>query len=343
MLMGIILHGLFPFYREEPDPFTGGVLDFCLWIVHTFRMPAFFMLSGFFGALLWERRGAGAMLMNRFERIALPLFGIMLVLSPIVAFVSFIGEGFYEGKAAPFDYALNRTMREAWPVGHFKHLWFLYHLLWISFGTAWFVRWSRSRGKDWTRTLAWVRRTFESPWRFVVVLGALNLALNVVLFRQDPPAGTGWMPNLFHVGYYALFYGFGWALYVGRADLSTSANRAWTLVAVGSIATLAYSLVKSQFEAGGALGAETMRGALLLVTWGIALFALTRGLMGLFYRYTSHESYTWRYVSDSSYWIYLIHMIPCEGLPELFLGTGLPILLKYFLCMVLTALIGFVT
>ena len=101
-------------------------------------MPAFFMLSGFFGALLWERRGAGAMLMNRFERIALPLFGIMLVLAPIVTFVSILGEALRGSSVA--SSALSRTTKEAWPVGHFHHLWFLYHLLWISFGTAWFVR-----------------------------------------------------------------------------------------------------------------------------------------------------------------------------------------------------------
>jgi fucose 4-O-acetylase-like acetyltransferase len=46
-------------------------------------MPAFFLLSGFFGALLWQRRGARAMLKNRIERIVLPFAVFVVLLYPL--------------------------------------------------------------------------------------------------------------------------------------------------------------------------------------------------------------------------------------------------------------------
>jgi len=348
MLMGILLHGAFPFYGEAPDPLTHGALDFSVWIVHTFRMPAFFMLSGFFGALLWARRGAASMLMNRFERIVLPLFTTLLVVIPVAGYLAFCVAGVIEGQEELLGYAARRFWDELWPNLSFEHLWFLYYLVWLSFGTAWFLRWSRARQKTWPRTLAFVRQTFESPWRFVFVLGASNVFLGVFLDRYDPPAGTDWAPNILYLGYYALFYGFGWALYVARVDVSASADRAWTLVALGAVSTVAYiwglDTLRPQTSLFDNPGLSDVGGwAFLLATWSVALFALTRGLMGLFYRYTSGPSYAWRYVSDSSYWIYLIHILPCVGIPDLLRGTGWPIGLKFILSVALTALIGFVT
>ena len=135
MLMGIVLHGAIPFYRHEPDPITHGALDFSVWVVHTFRMPAFFMLSGFFGALLWARRGAVAMLMNRFERIVLPLGFIMIVLVPGLIFVFALVEGLFAGTEGALGQAAGKALAEA-PLRDFEHLWFLYHLAWISFIAA---------------------------------------------------------------------------------------------------------------------------------------------------------------------------------------------------------------
>ena len=41
--------------------------------IHGFRMPLFFVLSGFFTAMLWQRRGARGLAKHRAKRILLPL------------------------------------------------------------------------------------------------------------------------------------------------------------------------------------------------------------------------------------------------------------------------------
>ena len=42
--------------------------------LHYFRMHGFFMIAGFFGSLLYHKRGAKKMMSNRFKRILLPPF-----------------------------------------------------------------------------------------------------------------------------------------------------------------------------------------------------------------------------------------------------------------------------
>ena len=39
--------------------------------IHGFRMPVFFLLSGFFTAMLCQKRGLGGLLLHRAKRIAL--------------------------------------------------------------------------------------------------------------------------------------------------------------------------------------------------------------------------------------------------------------------------------
>ena len=74
MLLGIGLHAAVPFvpWRDEGD--TGGwLLDVFVACVHGFRMPLFFLVSGFFTAVLWRRRGLRSLVRHRLRRVGLPL------------------------------------------------------------------------------------------------------------------------------------------------------------------------------------------------------------------------------------------------------------------------------
>ncbi|GIW97263.1 MAG: hypothetical protein KatS3mg111_0596 [Pirellulaceae bacterium] len=56
--------------------------------IHGFRMPLFFMLSGFFTAMLWRKRGLRAMLLHRARRIGLPLILSCLTIIPAMWIVT---------------------------------------------------------------------------------------------------------------------------------------------------------------------------------------------------------------------------------------------------------------
>lgn len=78
MLLGIVLHGLMsfmviPFWaaqdRFQNTEFIGVISMF----IHGFRLPLFFLISGFFTTMLWRRRGLRGLCKQRVIRILIPL------------------------------------------------------------------------------------------------------------------------------------------------------------------------------------------------------------------------------------------------------------------------------
>jgi peptidoglycan/LPS O-acetylase OafA/YrhL len=75
MALGIALHaGLsftsFPWLVQDLRPNEAFLLFFAA--IHGFRMPLFFLVSGFFTMMLWQKRGMNALLKQRFQRVFLP-------------------------------------------------------------------------------------------------------------------------------------------------------------------------------------------------------------------------------------------------------------------------------
>jgi len=76
MMLGIGLHAAMAYIgagwmiNDEPPVHLLGLF---VAGVHGFRMPLFFLLSGFFTAMLWHRRGLGGLVSQRATRILLPL------------------------------------------------------------------------------------------------------------------------------------------------------------------------------------------------------------------------------------------------------------------------------
>ncbi len=92
MLLGVGLHASLaffpaPWWVQDRTSSLDGLFDEFLWAVHGFRMPVFFLMSGFFTALLWRRRGLGALLNHRLRRVALPLAVGMLTIVPVTSLV----------------------------------------------------------------------------------------------------------------------------------------------------------------------------------------------------------------------------------------------------------------
>ena len=92
MLLGIGLHAAMSFFPgfwwvEDRTAGWGSLYDEFLWAVHGFRMPVFFLMSGFFTAMLWRRRGLKALLSHRLRRVALPLAVGLLTLVPLTNWI----------------------------------------------------------------------------------------------------------------------------------------------------------------------------------------------------------------------------------------------------------------
>lgn len=76
MLLGIVLHGALAHFDSGwgvRDTATSGVAEYLVSVIHAFRMPLFFTISGYFTALLVSRRGASAVMWHRTRRVLGPL------------------------------------------------------------------------------------------------------------------------------------------------------------------------------------------------------------------------------------------------------------------------------
>lgn len=90
MLLGIVLHGALSFIPgiesywgvedSQPSAFFGILMS----AIHGWRMPLFFLVSGFFTAMLWKKRGIQSLLAHRFKRIFLPMVLALLTIVPAI-------------------------------------------------------------------------------------------------------------------------------------------------------------------------------------------------------------------------------------------------------------------
>jgi len=120
LLMGVLLHVLMIFLEpfDGSEPRLGASIMF-IWI-HTWRMPLFMLLAGFFTALSLSKRDVGNYALNRLIRLGVPILLLWAVIpaidegtSDIFKLPELISWVLYD---VPFTLRLD-------------HLWFLYYLL----------------------------------------------------------------------------------------------------------------------------------------------------------------------------------------------------------------------
>ena len=146
MLLGIILHAA-TFYLAAPpphvpiqaDPDNSLVMDAIFDLIHSFRMPCFFVLAGFFTALLVEKRGPMGAWRNRLARIGAPLVVAILTLLPLVLLFALdfavavqLGKFVLIPDMADIEVLRERSAARGMPQGiPLMHLWFLLYLLYF--------------------------------------------------------------------------------------------------------------------------------------------------------------------------------------------------------------------
>jgi len=120
LLMGVLIHVLMLFLEpfDGSEPRLGASVIF-IWI-HTWRMPLFMLLAGFFTALSLAKRDLGNFALNRLIRLGIPILLLWSVIPEIneeatelFKIPELISWLFYD---VPFKFRLD-------------HLWFLYYLI----------------------------------------------------------------------------------------------------------------------------------------------------------------------------------------------------------------------
>ena len=111
------------------------------------------------------------------------------------------------------------------------HLWFLYYLILVTIIVTTIVVWLERVEIDYSRTKAFLRRTFESPLRCVLVFGLFNALYWIMLGWGHIPTSSTWSVNLEILTYHAVFQSWMVSVYL-EADIQSSEKLAWSLLAL---------------------------------------------------------------------------------------------------------------
>lgn len=95
-------------------------------VIHLFRMPAFFVIAGYFAALLMLRRAPEDWLKNRLIRLGLPFLACLLTLNPLLNFFCELSNFHLWGALASWE-KHNLVSGGYWV----RHLWFIIVLLYL--------------------------------------------------------------------------------------------------------------------------------------------------------------------------------------------------------------------
>ena len=221
----------------------------------------------------------------------------------------------------------------------FHHLWFLWFLCWLVLVFALYARLA-----DWLQWQGPPKWLVLSPIRFLYLIPLTMIPqslMGLVVPSFGPDTSLGLLPMPHILLYYALFFFFG-ALYFDCDDPDGRVGKWWWLaLPVGLFIVFPFGL---EFSTGAFRFRQEIFDPAMARTAAVALqviyaWMMTFGCIGLFRKLCTRENNTIRYVSDSSYWLYVAHVPLIIGAQLAVRDWPLASGVKYFL--VLLAVTGF--
>ena len=328
LLLGVVLHAAGAFLAGFPIPLwldtpseTGAPVIY--YVIHMFRMSAFFLIAGFFARVLVERRGVNAFVKDRAKRVALPLVLFIIVVGLTTAVGLVLG-------ALPHgtDFLMSLVQAQQPQPGaapapqaaaagggfNLGHLWFLYYLLIfyvLTLALRWLVHTVDPRGVLATlcdRVVAFVMRGVWGPVLIALPIAAYLWQLDSWTEWLGLPAPFFIVPNMSALIGYGIAFWLGWLLN-RQVQALLDLQRVWYVYFVLAVVLTIFCLMTigtTPRWVGGAL-AGTDR-LLYTAAYVIGLWCWVFAFVGAAVRFLSNPSPVTRYLADASYWVYLMHL-----------------------------------
>lgn len=326
MVLGIALHAADVFVSAGDwlvaDTHRGVVFDALVALIHSFRVPGFFLLSGLLFAGSLTRHTAPDLVRRQLVRLGVPLLTCWLLLNTAQATLL----TWYRG-GDPWIALTSLSTPMA-------HLWFLRDLLVMNLLALVWVALRRSpaaasmRGTS-TRTSSmqapWIRAAVPIHWVSVALIGALLSHALLIVVRLS---GLAYAPGpggvtLFNLAFYAPMFLAGLAMRQGPAWLEAWLRTPpWLLPAAAFMANWGDAASSSL---PGALAREAALAVEMLGIWlatGAAIGWLAR-------RRGPSLGRPGRALAEASYTIFLVHHLMVVALALLLLPLDWPAALKF--------------
>jgi glucan biosynthesis protein C len=325
LLLGVVLHSTAAFlesfpiaiWQDEPNDIPAAMY----YVIHMFRMSAFFLMAGFFARMVLERRGQKAFVKDRLKRVAVPLFlfgPVALVLIPVGLVLGALPHGTQylasltqAAQVAPAEGATS-------PAGgvNLAHLWFLYYLL-IFYALSLLLR-AGLRAVD---PRGSIRAACDRVVAFVLggAWAPVLIALPIAAYLWQRETWTEWLglpapfslvPDTTALIGYGIPFALGWLLH-RQVHLLFELRKTWLVhfaAAVAlTIACLAIIGLKPLWAGPNLAGVDRV---MYTLAYTVGLWCWVLAFVGAAVRFLSEARPVTRYLADASYWIYLMHMAP---------------------------------
>lgn len=265
------------------------LFDTALGYIHAFRHPVFFLISGFVTEQMYFRYSSKQVVSKRFKRLVLPLIFVVLIVVPIIfglfALILNDPDGFTLKTMFPIS--------EKSPLGiTTNYVWFLYYLTLFNLVHLSLIHFNLTKYLD--------------KIKLYIKLIALLFLVSFLLLLSGKDSLYGryeFLPSLDSLGGYFLFYLFGISIVRQESDFTTVQNKSLWLILIGVLSINVYFFIKAkQF-----IDPSFFFQELATVSFTISTISLSFGAIGLAFKYYLKQNKYIKYISKSSYFLYLNH------------------------------------
>lgn len=315
LLLGVVLHTSLSFFPgqiwivADESRSIGAAVTF--FVIHLFRMTAFFLIAGLFAHMMLARRGWFGFLKDRTTRIAGPLgafwFPVMVGIVGALIWNAHASGLIVPGAPPPPPPTYD------WTNFPLTHLWFLYVLMLFYVAVlilrAPFALLDRNGG--WGRTVDRITGALIGPWTPALLAAPLALAMYLdpkwVAFFAVTTPDAGVVPNTVALVGFGTAFGLGFLLDRRRDLLDRIAAWAPLYLAVAVVAG-GYGWVVAGGPSVVPMGEPTDQKAIAAAVMALAVYSSAFAAMGLCLKFLSGHSAIRRYLGDASYWVYILHL-----------------------------------
>ena len=315
LLLGVALHASLAFFPEQiwivADDSRSVGAAWLFFAIHLFRMTSFFLIAGLFAHMMIARRGWLGFARDRAVRIAGPLAVFwMPVMAGIIT--ALVWTAHVNGLVTPGAEPPPPPTYD-WTNFPLTHLWFLWVLM-IFYAVTLILRAPFAmldQSGACGRLVDRLTGALIGPWTPVILAAPLAYALwqdpAWIAFFAVPTPDAGIVPHTASLVGFGLAFGLGFLLDRRRDLLGRIA--AWSplfLIAAVAAGTYGYAL------AGGPsiepMVEPTPEKARAAAVVALAVYSSALAAVGLCVRFLSGHSAVRRYLADSSYWVYILHL-----------------------------------
>tara|TARA_B100000579_G_scaffold390795_1_gene365536 strand:- start:14893 stop:15981 length:1089 start_codon:yes stop_codon:yes gene_type:complete len=325
MYLGIVLHvtlTLLPWYGDYEMKEGYGLL---LIFIHGFRMPLFMIISGFFSQMIINKKGVIKFIDNRLRRIGLPYLIFVPIITVLFISSFWIGSVFVDWDSVN----ITNDAKESKANDEFDHghLWFMYFLLIFTF--------------IYSAIIYFLRKINIKIKTIYYLITMIVMSLVFLIFQPGevisrPATDLSFFPHWSILGYYFTFFLFG-ALF-----FSLKNNGQRFIERISKIQIFFYWIPVASFII--CLIVEDnkiyMLGELFnfIFTWSSILVIVL-----IFYKFINKSSSKIRYLSNASYYIYIIHIPFIILLQGMFSRLEIHHLIKFIMIIFLVTIFSIIT